>query len=93
VVYALTAVSGYLLFGEDTESDVLTNFDKNLGIRFSTLLNYIVRTRTEVTIELLVRFFRKKIKCMFILNSKCLVCNKHARKKNEQTRIELLSFS
>jgi amino acid permease len=43
VVYALTAVSGYLLFGEDTESDVLTNFDKNLGIRFSTLLNYIVR--------------------------------------------------
>ncbi|CAD6336103.1 unnamed protein product [Miscanthus lutarioriparius] len=43
VVYALTALSGYLLFGEDTESDVLTNFDKDLGIRFSSLLNYIVR--------------------------------------------------
>jgi amino acid permease len=42
-VYALTALSGYLLFGEDTESDVLTNFDKDLGIRFSSLLNYIVR--------------------------------------------------
>ncbi|WVZ79225.1 hypothetical protein U9M48_026829 [Paspalum notatum var. saurae] len=43
VVYALTALSGYLLFGEDTESDVLTNFDKDLGIRFSSVLNYIVR--------------------------------------------------
>lgn len=27
VVYALTAVSGYLLFGKDIEADVLTNFD------------------------------------------------------------------
>lgn len=43
IVYALTAVSGYLLFGDDTESDVLTNFDKDLGIRFSAVLNYIVR--------------------------------------------------
>jgi amino acid permease len=43
VVYALTALSGYLLFGDDTESDVLTNFDKDLGIRFSSVLNYIVR--------------------------------------------------
>ncbi|KAE8792218.1 putative sodium-coupled neutral amino acid transporter 6 [Hordeum vulgare] len=43
VVYALTAISGYLLFGDDTESDVLTNFDKDLGIKFSTVLNYIVR--------------------------------------------------
>lgn len=42
-VYASTAMAGYLLFGEDTESDVLTNFDKDLGIRFSTALNYIVR--------------------------------------------------
>lgn len=43
VVYALTAISGYLLFGDDTESDVLTNFDKDLGIKFSSVLNYIVR--------------------------------------------------
>lgn len=43
VVYAFTAVSGYLLFGKDTESDVLTNFDKDLGIPFSSALNYIVR--------------------------------------------------
>lgn len=43
VVYASTAIAGYLLFGNDTESDVLTNFDKDLGIRFSSALNYIVR--------------------------------------------------
>ncbi|KAG2723168.1 hypothetical protein I3760_02G158800 [Carya illinoinensis] len=43
VVYAFTAISGYLLFGQGTESDVLTNFDKDLGIRFSSALNYIVR--------------------------------------------------
>ncbi|XP_062089934.1 amino acid transporter AVT6E [Humulus lupulus] len=43
VVYASTAISGYLLFGKDTESDVLINFDKDLGIRFSSALNYIVR--------------------------------------------------
>ncbi|XP_035539726.1 amino acid transporter AVT6E-like isoform X2 [Juglans regia] len=43
VVYTFTAISGYLLFGQGTESDVLTNFDKDLGIRFSLALNYIVR--------------------------------------------------
>ncbi|KAJ7951939.1 Amino acid transporter [Quillaja saponaria] len=43
VVYASTAISGYLLFGKGTESDVLTNFDEDLGIRFSSALNYIVR--------------------------------------------------
>ncbi|XP_060205249.1 amino acid transporter AVT6E [Lycium barbarum] len=43
LVYASTAIAGYLLFGKDTESDILTNFDKDLGIRFSTALNYIVR--------------------------------------------------
>ncbi|KAL3618386.1 Amino acid transporter avt6e [Castilleja foliolosa] len=43
LVYASTAIAGYLLFGKDTESDVLTNFDKDLGISFSSALNYIVR--------------------------------------------------
>nr|AYA60118.1 sodium-coupled neutral amino acid transporter 1 [Camellia sinensis] len=43
LIYASTAISGYLLFGKNTEADVLTNFDKDLGIRFSTALNYIVR--------------------------------------------------
>ncbi|KAK6153759.1 hypothetical protein DH2020_013398 [Rehmannia glutinosa] len=43
MVSASTAIAGYLLFGKDTESDVLTNFDKDLGIRFSSALDYIVR--------------------------------------------------
>ncbi|KAI3766232.1 hypothetical protein L2E82_16284 [Cichorium intybus] len=43
LVYCSTAISGYLLFGNDTESDVLTNFDKPLGEEFSTVINYIVR--------------------------------------------------
>lgn len=43
VVYALTALSGYLLFGDATESDILTNFDKDLGIQYSSALNYIIR--------------------------------------------------
>lgn len=43
VIYALTAVSGYLLFGDATESDILTNFDRDLGIRYSTALNYLIR--------------------------------------------------
>ncbi|KAL6563148.1 Amino acid transporter avt6e [Orobanche hederae] len=43
LVYASTAIAGYLLFGKDTESDVLTNFDRDLGISFSSALDYIVR--------------------------------------------------
>ncbi|KAG0461733.1 hypothetical protein HPP92_022030 [Vanilla planifolia] len=43
IVYFSTAISGYLLFGDDTESDVLTNFDTDLGIQFSSILNYVVR--------------------------------------------------
>ncbi|XP_074289549.1 amino acid transporter AVT6E-like [Silene latifolia] len=42
VVYGLTAFSGYLLFGKTTESDVLTNFDIDLGIPYSSALNYVV---------------------------------------------------
>ncbi|KAK4765346.1 hypothetical protein SAY86_026436 [Trapa natans] len=43
VVYASTAISGYFLFGKDTEADILTNFDKDLGIPFSSAIDYIVR--------------------------------------------------
>ncbi|QHN94572.1 putative sodium-coupled neutral amino acid transporter [Arachis hypogaea] len=43
LVYISTAMSGFLLFGKDTESDVLTNFDEDLGVRYSAALDYIVR--------------------------------------------------
>ncbi|WOG99282.1 hypothetical protein DCAR_0518630 [Daucus carota subsp. sativus] len=42
-LYASTAISAYLIFANDTESDVLTNFDKDLGVPYSTGLNYFVR--------------------------------------------------
>lgn len=43
VVYALTGLFGFLLFGDSTLPNVLSNFDTNLGILYSSLLNDIVR--------------------------------------------------
>lgn len=42
-IYILTALFGFLLFGESTLDDVLANFDTDLGIPYSSLLNDIVR--------------------------------------------------
>ena len=35
--------SGYLLFGKNIKSNVITNFDTDLEIAYSDILNYIVR--------------------------------------------------
>lgn len=43
LVYSATALSGYLMFGDLTNSDVLANFDTDLGIPFSRLLNDAIR--------------------------------------------------
>ncbi|KAK9924814.1 hypothetical protein M0R45_033163 [Rubus argutus] len=43
VVYVMTGIFGFLLFGESTISDLLSNFDTDLGIPYSSLLNDIVR--------------------------------------------------
>lgn len=42
-VYITTSFFGYLLFGENTLDDVLANFDANLGIPYSLVLNDSVR--------------------------------------------------
>lgn len=42
-VYAITGLFGFLLFSSSTGSDVLSNFDTNLGIPYSSLFNDIVR--------------------------------------------------
>ncbi|CAI5513187.1 unnamed protein product [Closterium sp. Naga37s-1] len=42
-IYTVTALFGYLLFGEATYADVLANFDSDLGIPGSRYLNDIVR--------------------------------------------------
>lgn len=42
-VYVATSFFGFLLFGNQTMDDVLANFDGDLGIPFSSMLNDIVR--------------------------------------------------
>lgn len=43
IIYIMTSFFGYLLFGDATLDDVLSNFDTNLGIPFSSQLNNAVR--------------------------------------------------
>ncbi|KAL1568520.1 Amino acid transporter avt6a [Salvia divinorum] len=43
VIYMMTSFFGFLLFGDATLDDVLSNFDKDLGIPFSSQLNDAVR--------------------------------------------------
>ncbi|KAK9067146.1 hypothetical protein SSX86_014471 [Deinandra increscens subsp. villosa] len=42
-VYVMTSIFGFLLFGDGTLDDVLANFDRDLGIPYSSLLNDAVR--------------------------------------------------
>uniref|UniRef100_A0A0D6QTA5 Amino acid transporter transmembrane domain-containing protein n=1 Tax=Araucaria cunninghamii TaxID=56994 RepID=A0A0D6QTA5_ARACU len=42
-IYIATSFFGYLLFGDEIMSDVLANFDKDLGVPYSSVLNDIVR--------------------------------------------------
>ncbi|TVU11655.1 hypothetical protein EJB05_45252 [Eragrostis curvula] len=51
-VYIATSFFGYLLFGESTLSDVLANFDSNLGIPYSSVLNDAVRVSYAVHLML-----------------------------------------
>ncbi|KAF2282943.1 hypothetical protein GH714_043260 [Hevea brasiliensis] len=42
-VYIMTSFFGFLLFGNSTLDDVLANFDTNLGVPYSYVLNDVVR--------------------------------------------------
>ncbi|KAF3443977.1 hypothetical protein FNV43_RR13667 [Rhamnella rubrinervis] len=42
-VYVMTGLFGFLLFGDSTLSDLLSNFDSDLGIQYSSLFNDTVR--------------------------------------------------
>ncbi|XP_071716439.1 amino acid transporter AVT6A-like isoform X2 [Rutidosis leptorrhynchoides] len=42
-VYVATSFFGFLLFGNHTQDDVLANFDGDLGIAYSSLINDVVR--------------------------------------------------
>lgn len=52
IVYMLTAFFGYLLFGEATEGDILANFDVDLGVPGSKVLNMIIRLSYAVHLML-----------------------------------------
>ncbi|KAL9231259.1 hypothetical protein vseg_006508 [Gypsophila vaccaria] len=43
VIYIMTGLFGFLLFGDSTATDVLSNFDSDLGVPYSSLLNIMVR--------------------------------------------------
>lgn len=51
-VYVATSFFGFLLFGKQTMDDVLANFDGDLGIPFSSLLNDIVRVSYAIHLML-----------------------------------------
>lgn len=42
-VYIMTSFFGFILFGDSTMGDILSNFDSDLGVPFSAQLNDIVR--------------------------------------------------
>lgn len=52
VIYLATALFGYLLFGDNTASDILSNFDVDLDVPYSKLLGAIVRLSYAVHIML-----------------------------------------
>lgn len=51
-IYLCTATFGYLLFGEGTSEDILSNFDTDLGVPFSDVICVIVRISYAVHIML-----------------------------------------
>lgn len=52
IVYISTSFFGFLLFGDQTMDDVLANFDTNLGVPYSVVLNDIVRVTYVVHLML-----------------------------------------
>lgn len=81
MIYASTAISGFLLFGEATDSDVLSNFDKDLGIAFSSILDNVIRVGYVIHLVLVfpvIHFsLRQTLDCLLFKGSKPLsVSNK-----------------
>ncbi|KAL8154061.1 hypothetical protein V2J09_011821 [Rumex salicifolius] len=62
-VYLTTSFFGYLLFGQQTLDDILANFDGDLGIPYSSLLNDVVRVSYCIHLMLVfpVVFFSLRI--------------------------------
>ncbi|KAK9742557.1 hypothetical protein RND81_03G181800 [Saponaria officinalis] len=43
MIYLITGLFGFLIFGDSTASDILSNFDSDLGVPYSALVNTMVR--------------------------------------------------
>lgn len=84
VVYVFTSVFAYLLFGEGTHDDVLANFDTDLGIPFSTLLNDVVRVSYVLHIMLVfpLVFFALRVN----LDGLCFPSRRHAPLADDNRR-------
>ncbi|KZV55140.1 putative sodium-coupled neutral amino acid transporter 6 [Dorcoceras hygrometricum] len=54
IIYIMTSCFGFLLFGDSTLDDVLSNFDIDLGIPYSAQLNDVVRV--SYTLHLILVF-------------------------------------
>lgn len=77
VVYASTAVSGYLLFGQDTEPDILTNFDQDLAVNYVVRIGYILHL---VLVFPVVHFLlRETVNGLLFEGSPPLLCRKPRR--------------
>ncbi|CAJ1975468.1 unnamed protein product [Sphenostylis stenocarpa] len=61
------ALFGFLLFGESTLDDVLANFDTDLGIPYSSLLNDVVRISYALHLMLMRTVCSQVIKSNYIL--------------------------
>eukprot|EP00271_Cylindrocystis_brebissonii_P006319 TRINITY_DN19051_c0_g1_i2.p1 TRINITY_DN19051_c0_g1~~TRINITY_DN19051_c0_g1_i2.p1 ORF type:complete len:337 (-),score=34.39 TRINITY_DN19051_c0_g1_i2:656-1666(-) len=77
IIYLGAALCGYLLFGNDIAPDVLANFDKDLGISGSHILNDVVRVGYAVHVMLvfpLVNFaLRQALDALLFPNAKPLI--------------------
>lgn len=51
-IYMTTSLFAYLLFGDKTMTDVLANFDTDLGVPYSAILNDIVRVSYAIHLML-----------------------------------------
>ncbi|CAA0822469.1 Transmembrane amino acid transporter family protein [Striga hermonthica] len=77
--YIMTSFFGFLLFGDSTLDDVLSNFDTNLDIPFGSMLNDVVRISYALHLMLVfpVIFYslRLNVDGLIFPNAACLADN------------------
>lgn len=75
VIYIMTSFFGFLLFGDGTLDDVLSNFDKDMGIPLSSQLNDAVRVSYALHLMLVfpVIFYPLRLNLDGLLFSSCSI--------------------